>query len=110
MAIHFSILLVTFVISYFWFLFLLPGSFLVCGAFIFFVTQNVTPISENLVVSGNWPGIINWRDRCPRGFAVARRRMAPISIFMNVFDVHVNRASYGEVIATPYHNGQQCQR
>ena len=30
-----------------------------------------------------------------------------ISIFMNVFDVHVNRAPVtGEVMATPYHEGQ----
>ena len=100
--------LVTFVISYFWFPFLLPGSFFSVWCVYFFRNpKRVTPIGENLVVSPAdgrvlSTGVADIPDDLPLPDGEWRR----ISIFMNVFDVHVNRAPVtGEVIATPYHNG-----
>ena len=98
--------LVTFVISYFWFPFLLPGSFLSVWCIYFFRNpRRITPVGENLVVSPAdgrvlSTGVADIPDDLPLPDGEWRR----ISIFMNVFDVHVNRAPVtGEVMATPYH-------
>ena len=69
--------------------------------------KRITPIGENLVVSPAdgrvlSTGLTDIPDDLPLPDGEWRR----ISIFMNVFDVHVNRAPVnGEVIATPYHEG-----
>jgi phosphatidylserine decarboxylase len=100
--------LVTFVISYFWVPFLLPGSFLSLWCVYFFRNpKRVTPIGKNIVVSPAdgrvlSTGVTDLPDELPLPDGEWRR----ISIFMNVFDVHVNRAPVaGKVIATSYHEG-----
>ena len=100
--------LVTFVASYFWFPFLLPGSFLSLWCVYFFRNpKRTTPIGESLVISPAdgrvlSTGVTDLPDDLPLPDGEWRR----ISIFMNVFDVHVNRAPVaGKVIATPYHEG-----
>ena len=100
--------LVTFVASYFWFPFLLPGSFLSLWCVYFFRNpKRTTPIGGSLVISPAdgrvlSTGVTDLPDDLPLPDGEWRR----ISIFMNVFDVHVNRAPVaGKVIATPYHEG-----
>ena len=100
--------LATFVASYIWFPFLLLGSFLSLWCVYFFRNpKRTTPIGENLVVSPAdgrilSTGLTDVPDDLPLLDGEWRR----ISIFMNVFDVHVNRAPVaGKVIATPYYEG-----
>ena len=100
--------LVTFVAGYFYLLFLLPGSVLSLWCVYFFRNpKRATPIAENLVVSPAdgrvlSTGVVDVPDDLPLPDGEWRR----ISIFMNVFDVHVNRAPVaGNVIAAPYHKG-----
>jgi len=100
--------LVTFGVSYFWPPFMLPGSFLSLWCIYFFRNpKRTTPVTDNLVVSPAdgrvlSTGIVDVPDDLPLPEGDWRR----ISIFMNVFDVHVNRAPVaGKVIATPYHAG-----
>ncbi len=100
--------IVTIVFGYFWFPFLLLGSFLSLWCVYFFRDpKRTTPICENLVVSPAdgrilSTGVTDVPDDLPLPNGEWRR----ISIFMNVFDVHVNRAPVtGKVIATPYYEG-----
>ena len=100
--------LVTFVTSYFWFPLLLPGSFLSLWCVYFFRNpKRTTPVGESLVISPAdgrvlSTGVTNLPDDLP----LPKGEWRQISIFMNVFDVHVNRAPVaGKVIATPYHEG-----
>ena len=85
--------LVTFVASYFWFPFLLPGSFLSLWCVYFFRNpKRTTPIGESLVISPAdgrvlSTGVTDLPDDLPLPDGEWRR----ISIFMNVFDCHVNR-------------------
>jgi phosphatidylserine decarboxylase len=100
--------LVTFGVSYFWAPFILPGSFLSIWCVYFFRNpKRTTPLSDHVVVSPAdgrvlSTGITDLPDDLPLPAGEWRR----ISIFMNVFDVHVNRAPVaGKVIAAPYHQG-----
>ena len=100
--------LVTLVGGYYWQPFLLPGSFLSLWCIYFFRNpKRTTPVAANLVISPAdgrvlSTGVVDVPDDLPLPNGVWRR----ISIFMNVFDVHVNRAPVaGKVIAAPYHKG-----
>ena len=100
--------LITMVVGYFWHPFFLPGSFLSLWCIYFFRNpKRTTPVAANFVISpadgrvlSN--GLVDVPDDLPLPDGEWRR----ISIFMNVFDVHVNRAPVaGKVIATSYHQG-----
>jgi len=100
--------LVTLVGGYYWQPLLLPGSFLSAWCIYFFRNpKRTTPVAANLVISPAdgrvlSTGVVDVPDDLPLPDGEWRR----ISIFMNVFDVHVNRAPVaGKVIATSYHKG-----
>ena len=100
--------LLTFVASYFWFMFLLPGSLLSLWCVYFFRNpKRTTPIGENLVVSPADGRVLSIGvSDIPDDLPLPSGKWRRISIFMNVFDVHVNRAPVaGKVIATPYNEG-----
>ena len=100
--------LVTLVVGYFWFPFLLLGSFPSLWCVYFFRDpKRTTPIGENLVVSPADGRILSTAvTNVPDDLPLPQGEWRRISIFMNVFDVHVNRAPVaGKVIATPYHEG-----
>jgi phosphatidylserine decarboxylase len=100
--------LVTLIIGYFWQPFLLPGSFLSVWCIYFFRNpKRTTPVVDHLVISPAdgrvlSTGAVDVPDDLPLPDGKWRR----VSIFMNVFDVHVNRAPVaGKVIAVPYQEG-----
>ena len=100
--------LVTFVASYFWFPFLLPSSFLCLWCVYFFRNpRRTSPIGETLVISPADGRVLSTGvTDLPIDLPLPDGEWRRISIFMNVFDVHVNRAPVaGKVIATPYHEG-----
>ena len=100
--------LVTFVISYFWLPFLLPGSFISLWCIYFFRNpKRTTPIGEGLLVSpADGRVLSNGVHEVPDDLPLPDGEWRRISIFMNVFDVHVNRAPVaGKVLAIPYHEG-----
>ena len=86
--------LITMVVGYFWNPFFLPGSFLSLWCIYFFRNpKRTTPVAANFVISpadgrvlSN--GVVDVPDDLPLPDGEWRR----ISIFMNVFDVHVNRS------------------
>jgi phosphatidylserine decarboxylase len=100
--------LVTAVISYLWAWFLLPGSFLCLWCIYFFRNPvRTTPVTDNLVISPAdgrvlSTGVVD----VPKDLNLPEGAWRRISIFMNVFDVHVNRAPVaGKVVDTAYHAG-----
>lgn len=100
--------LVTFVISYYWFPFLLPGSLLSLWCVYFFRNpKRTTPIGVPLVISPADGRVLSTDSTdLPDDLPLPDGEWRRISIFMNVFDVHVNRAPVaGKVIATSYHDG-----
>ena len=104
----FLFFLVTAIISYFWLMFLLPGSFLCVWCIYFFRNpKRTTPVTDHLIIAPAdgrvlSTGIVDVPDDLDLPAGAWRR----ISIFMNVFDVHVNRAPVaGKVVATAYHHG-----
>jgi phosphatidylserine decarboxylase len=104
----FLFILVSAVATTFWAWFVLPGSFLSLWCIYFFRNpKRTTPVSDHLVISPAdgrvlSTGIMPVPDDLDLPIGEWRR----ISIFMNVFDVHVNRAPVaGKVIATSYHKG-----
>ncbi len=99
---------VTAVISYLWAWFLLPGSFFCLWCIYFFRNPvRTTPVTGNLVISPAdgrvlSTGVVN----VPADLNLPEGAWRRISIFMNVFDVHVNRAPVaGKVVDTAYHAG-----
>jgi len=99
---------VTAVISYLWAWFLLPGSFLCLWCIYFFRNPvRTTPVTDNLVISPAdgrvlSTGVVD----VPKDLNLPEGAWRRISIFMNVFDVHVNRAPVaGKVVDTAYHAG-----
>jgi phosphatidylserine decarboxylase len=105
----FLFVLVSLLISYYWQPFILPGTLLCLWCVYFFRNpKRTTPVTENLVIAPAdgrvlSTGVVPVPDDLDLPAGDWRR----ISIFMNVFDVHVNRAPVsGEVVATSYHKGQ----
>ena len=99
---------VTAVISYAWLWFFLPGSFLCLWCVYFFRNPvRTTPVTDNLVISPAdgrvlSTGIVD----VPNGLDLPDGEWRRISIFMNVFDVHVNRSPVaGKVVKTHYRKG-----
>jgi phosphatidylserine decarboxylase len=104
----FLFILVSAAISYFWTLFLLPGTFLSLWCVYFFRNpKRITPITDHLVISPADGRILSTGVApVPDDLDLPAGEWRRISIFMNVFDVHVNRSPVaGKVLATAYHEG-----
>lgn len=104
----FLFILVSAVATYFWAWFVLPGSFLSLWCIYFFRNpKRTTPVSDHLVISPADGRVLSTGIvPVPDDLDLPKGEWRRISIFMNVFDVHVNRAPVaGKVIATSYHKG-----
>jgi phosphatidylserine decarboxylase len=104
----FLFILVSAAISYFWTLFILPGTFLSLWSVYFFRNpKRVTPITDHLVISPADGRILSTGvASVPDDLDLPAGEWRRISIFMNVFDVHVNRSPVaGKVVATAYCEG-----
>jgi len=104
----FLFILVSAVATYFWSWFALPGSFLSLWCIYFFRNpKRTTPVSDHLVISPADGRVLSTGIMpVPDDLDLPKGNWRRISIFMNVFDVHVNRAPVaGKVIATSYHKG-----
>ncbi|MDA0357600.1 MAG: phosphatidylserine decarboxylase [Proteobacteria bacterium] len=104
----FIFILVSAVTTYFWAWFVLPGSFLSLWCIYFFRNpKRTTPVSDHLVISPADGRVLSTGIMpVPDDLDLPKGEWRRISIFMNVFDVHVNRAPVaGKVIATSYHKG-----
>jgi len=104
----FLFILVSAVATYFWAWFVLPGSFLSLWCIYFFRNpKRTTPVSDHLVISPADGRVLSTGIMpMPDDLDLPKGEWRRISIFMNVFDVHVNRAPVaGKVIATSYHKG-----
>ncbi len=104
----FLFILVTAAISYLWTLFVLPGILLSLWCVYFFRNpKRTTPITDHLVVSPADGRILSTDvSTVPEDLDLPVGEWRRISIFMNVFDVHVNRSPVaGKVVATAYHKG-----
>ena len=104
----FLFILVSAAISYFWALFVLPGIILSLWCVYFFRNpKRTTPITDYLVVSPADGRILSTDvSPVPEDLDLPLGEWRRISIFMNVFDVHVNRSPVaGKVVATAYHKG-----
>ena len=104
----FLFLLVTAFVSYFWNGFLLPGSFLCLWCVYFFRNPvRTTPVTDHLVISPADGRVLSTGVvEVPDDLNLPDGEWRRISIFMNVFDVHVNRAPVaGKVVDTTYHEG-----
>ena len=104
----FLFILVSAAISYLWALFVLPGILLSLWCVYFFRNpKRTTPITDYLVVSPADGRILSTDILpVPEDLDLPLGEWRRISIFMNVFDVHVNRSPVaGKVVATAYHKG-----
>ena len=104
----FLFILVSAVATYFWAWSVLPGSFLSLWCIYFFRNpKRTTPVSDHLVISPADGRVLSTGIMpVPDDLDLPKGEWRRISIFMNVFDVHVNRAPVaGKVIATSYHKG-----
>ena len=104
----FLFILVSAAISYLWALFVLPGILLSLWCVYFFRNpKRTTPITDYLVVSPADGRILSTDvSPVPEDLDLPVGEWRRISIFMNVFDVHVNRSPVaGKVVATAYHKG-----
>ena len=104
----FLFILMSALISYFWTSFVLPGTLLSLWCVYFFRNpKRTTPITDHLVISPADGRIISTGVLpLPEDLDLPAGEWRRISIFMNVFDVHVNRSPVaGKVVATAYHKG-----
>ena len=104
----FLFILMSVVISYFWTSFVLPGTLLSLWCVYFFRNpKRTTPITDHLVISPADGRILSTGVLpLPEDLDLPAGEWRRISIFMNVFDVHVNRSPVaGRVVATAYHKG-----
>ena len=104
----FLFILMSALISYFWTSFVLPGTLLSLWCVYFFRNpKRTTPITDHLVISPADGRILSTGVLpLPEDLDLPAGEWRRISIFMNVFDVHVNRSPVaGKVVATAYHKG-----
>jgi len=104
----FIFFLATALLGYFWILLLFPSSLLCIWCIYFFRNPSrITPKSEKIIVSPADGRILSTDiQSLPDDLELPKGEWRRISIFMNVFDVHVNRAPVGgKVTSAVYHKG-----
>ena len=104
----FLFILVSVVICYFWTLLVLPCVLLSLWCVYFFRNpKRTTPFTDHLVISPADGRILSTGvSQVPEDLDLPAGEWRRIAIFMNVFDVHVNRSPVaGKVVATTYHKG-----
>lgn len=95
-------------ITMFWPPFILPGVLLSLWCVYFFRNPvRTTPVTENFVVAPADGRVLSIGEASlPEDLDLPDGDWRRVAIFMNVFDVHVNRAPVaGHVTATSYHKG-----
>ena len=95
-------------ITMFWPPFILPGVLLSLWCVYFFRNPvRTTPVTENFVVAPADGRVLSIGEASlPEDLDLPDGKWRRVAIFMNVFDVHVNRAPVaGHVTATSYHKG-----
>jgi phosphatidylserine decarboxylase len=105
----FIFVLASLLISYYWSPFVMPGTLLSLWCVYFFRNPvRTTPVTDNLVIAPADGRVLSTGiSEVPEDLDLPAGEWRRISIFMNVFDVHVNRAPVsGKVVATSYHKGQ----
>ena len=105
----FLFVLVSLLISFYWQAFVMPGTLLSLWCIYFFRNpKRTTPVTDNLVIAPADGRVLSTGIvAVPTDLDLPAGEWRRISIFMNVFDVHVNRAPVsGRVAATSYHKGQ----
>ena len=105
----FIFVLVSVLITAFWPPFALPGTLLSLWCVYFFRNPiRTTPVTDNLVIAPADGRVLSTGPAdVPADLDLPAGEWRRIAIFMNVFDVHVNRAPVaGKVTATSYHAGQ----
>ena len=104
----FLFVLASILITIFWSPFALPGTLLSlwCGYF-FRNPRRTTPLTENLVIAPADGRVLSiGAADPPADLGLPEGDWRRVAIFMNVFDVHVNRAPVsGVVTAASYHKG-----
>ncbi|MGB1357656.1 MAG: phosphatidylserine decarboxylase [Candidatus Puniceispirillaceae bacterium] len=96
-------------ITTFWQPFALPGTLLSLWCVYFFRNPvRTTPVTDNLIVAPADGRVLSTGIApAPNDLDLPAGEWRRIAIFMNVFDVHVNRAPVaGHVTATSYHAGK----
>lgn len=96
-------------ITAFWEPFILPGTLLSLWCVYFFRNPlRTTPLTENYIIAPADGRVLSTGVApVPADLDLPEGEWRRVAIFMNVFDVHVNRAPVaGQVIATSYHPGQ----
>lgn len=101
--------IVTVVLGLFWSPLFVPGVILTAWcAYFFRDPARVTPVREGLVISpadGMVQKVVDAKP--PEELGMADRAVPRVSIFMNVFDVHVNRAPIdGTILKMDYRPGK----
>ena len=96
----FLFILVSAIITYFWAGFLLPGSLLSLWCIYFFRNpKRTTPVTDHLVIAPADGRVLSTGIvPVPDDLDLPKGEWRRISIFMNVFDVHVNRSPFAGTI------------
>ena len=96
----FLFILVSAIITYFWAGFLLPGSLLSLWCIYFFRNpKRTTPVTNHLVIAPADGRVLSTGIvPVPDDLDMPKGEWRRISIFMNVFDVHVNRSPFAGTI------------
>ena len=104
----FTFVVSSILITMFWPPFILPGVLLSLWCVYFFRNPvRTTPVTENFVVAPADGRVLSIGEASlPEDLDLPDGEWRRVAIFMNVFDVHVNRAPVaGHVTATSYHKG-----
>ena len=104
----FVFVLASILITIFWSPFALPGTLLSLWCVYFFRNpRRTTPVTDNLVIAPADGRVLSISATDPPAdLDLPEGDWRRVAIFMNVFDVHVNRAPVsGVVSATSYHKG-----
>ena len=101
--------LVTIIIGFFWSPFLFVGGVLTAWCAYFFRNPDrITPVREGLVISPA-DGVVQMIERAspPAELEMGDAPLTRISVFMNVFNVHVNRSpADGTIVKLAYRPGK----
>jgi phosphatidylserine decarboxylase len=105
----FIFVVVSILITAFWSPFALPGTLLSLWCVYFFRNPvRTTPVTDNLIIAPADGRVLSTGvTPAPSDLDLPDGEWRRVAIFMNVFDVHVNRAPVaGRVTATSYHAGK----